>query len=98
VTVKASSDNGHVTIQVSDTGIGISEQDMPHVFDPFFRVYHGPPQGVEGTGLGLSIVKTIVEQHGGTICVESKPGRGSTFSITLPLKQPPPPEAQDGSK
>jgi two-component system sensor histidine kinase/response regulator len=72
-------------IEVSDTGWGIPKTDLPHIFDAFYRVRHNELENVEGSGLGLSIVKTIVEQHGGRVEVESQPGQGSTFRVFLPL-------------
>ncbi|MFC1919500.1 ATP-binding protein [Chloroflexota bacterium] len=76
-------DNGHATVQVSDTGIGISEKDQSHVFD---RFYKGLADGTaHGMGLGLSIAKALVELHSGSISVTSIPEEGSTFSITIPI-------------
>lgn len=69
-----------ILVQITDTGIGIPEEHLPHIFDAFYRVNTDPP----GSGLGLSIVKKIVEAHGGEIWVESEPGKGSTFRFTLP--------------
>jgi len=69
-----------VLVQVQDTGIGIAEDYMLHIFDAFYRV----PGTEKGSGLGLSIAKTIVKAHGGEIWVESTFGKGSTFSFTLP--------------
>lgn len=69
-----------ILVQITDTGIGISNEHLPHVFDTFYRVH----EDSKGSGLGLSIVKKIVEAHGGKIWVESKIGKGSTFSFTLP--------------
>lgn len=71
-----------ILIQITDTGIGIPEEHLPHIFDPFYRVNPDLP----GSGLGLSIVKKIIEAHGGKIWVESKPCKGSTFSFTLPKR------------
>jgi signal transduction histidine kinase len=79
-----------VCIQVTDTGLGISEEDLPHIFDPFYRARQAGREHVEGSGLGLSIVKTVVEQHHGQVTVESTPGKGSTFRVTLPVVQPMP--------
>jgi len=74
-----------VCIRVADTGLGIPEEDLPHIFDPFYRVRYAGHEQVEGSGLGLSIVKTVVEQHHGQVMVESRPGKGSTFRVTLPV-------------
>ncbi len=70
-------------VEVEDTGIGIAEENLPHIFDPFFRV----TSKVIGTGLGLSIAKEIVELHGGKISVQSQPESGSRFSFWLPLSE-----------
>lgn len=75
-------DNGwHLTI--TDTGCGISQQDLPHVFDLFRRVTHSGSHLVHGRGVGLSTVKTIIEHYGGRIWVQSTLGQGSAFHITL---------------
>lgn len=72
--------HGHALVSVSDTGIGISEDAMAHIFDPFFTT----KEPGKGTGLGLSISRGIVRDHGGDIRVESIPGRGATFHMTIP--------------
>lgn len=87
VRVVAATTASHLHIQVIDTGLGIPADDLPHLFDRFYRVRSASHQAIEGTGLGLAIVKTIVEQHGGAVWAESEPGRGSTFSLQLPLGQ-----------
>jgi PAS domain S-box-containing protein len=73
--------DGEVLFWVSDTGSGISADDMPHLFDRFWQ---GRNAGLQGAGLGLPIVKGLVEAHGGRIWVESTPGKGSTFFLTIP--------------
>jgi len=72
-------------IRVCDTGIGIDPDEQKRIFDRFYRVKNEKTRTIPGTGLGLSIVKRIVEAHNGTIDVDSTPGRGSTFSVFLPL-------------
>ena len=79
VTVRLRRQAGQALLEVEDTGLGISGEDLPRIFDPFFTTKAG------GTGLGLAIVHRVVEAHGGRIAVRSEPGRGSTFSVTLPL-------------
>jgi signal transduction histidine kinase len=81
VTVRAVSDGDQVILQVTDTGPGISAADLEHLFDNFWQAQRSDHRGV---GLGLAIAKGVVEAHGGRIWCESTPGRGSTFSFTLP--------------
>lgn len=73
------------TVTVKDTGIGIPEEEMSHIFERFFRGEGPRAMQIAGTGLGLSIVKEIVELHGGRVTVESKVGKGSTFIVWLPV-------------
>lgn len=85
-------DDGRVRFGVSDTGIGIAPGDLPHIFDRFWRADSARTRTGErpGVGLGLAICKWIAEAHGGTIEVQSRPGRGTTFSVTLPAIVSPP--------
>jgi heavy metal sensor kinase len=78
--------DGRVILTVADTGIGIAPGDLPHIFDRFWRADSARTRTGErpGTGLGLAICKWIAEAHGGTIDVQSRPGRGTTFTVTLP--------------
>lgn len=75
-----------VRIDVQDTGVGIAAEQLPHIFEKFFQANNQAYAAVKGTGLGLAIAREIVEAHGGTISVESTLGRGTTFSITLPVR------------
>lgn len=79
------SSNGSALFEIRDTGLGISESDLPHVFERFFRADKARTRQHGGVGLGLSIGKQIVEWHGGTAEVESTPGAGSVFRVRLPL-------------
>jgi PAS domain S-box-containing protein len=74
----------HVCVAVQDTGLGIDPEDVPHLFDRFYRGQQATRSKIRGTGLGLAIVKEIVDLHGGAITVESAVGQGSTFRISLP--------------
>lgn len=78
--------NSSVSIEISDTGIGIPKEHLPRIFERFYRVDKTRSRNLGGTGLGLSIVKHIVITHGGKIDVQSEQGKGSTFSITLPSR------------
>lgn len=75
----------HAIVRVSDTGIGIDPADLPHIFERFYRADRARTRERGGSGLGLAIVQTIVQEHQGTIEVESVPGKGSSFVVKLPL-------------
>jgi two-component system phosphate regulon sensor histidine kinase PhoR len=76
-----------VLVKVSDTGIGISKEDLPRIFERFYKA--DKARAGEGAGLGLAIAKHVVQEHGGNIWAESNEGKGSTFFFTLPLKTSP---------
>ena len=84
ITVATQTHGGSVTVDISDTGIGIAKNDLPHVFERFYKVDRARSGG--GTGMGLAIAKHVVEAHGGKIRVQSEEGKGSTFSFSLSLK------------
>lgn len=77
--------DGMLYIEVSDTGLGIAKEDLPHIFDRSYRVSRSRTPGDNSSGLGLAIAKGIVEKHGGEIGCESKPGQGSRFAVKLPV-------------
>jgi two-component system NtrC family sensor kinase len=89
ITVRAHHRNGRVRIEIADTGRGIPPEVLTRIFEPFFTT---KPVG-EGTGLGLSLCRGIIEDHGGTITVDSVPGAGTTFTVELPIVAPPRPVA-----
>ncbi len=83
VSISASRSDGGVRVDVADTGIGIPSEDMPRIFERFYRVDKARSRELGGTGLGLAIVKHIIQGHSGRMHVESVPGKGSTFSFSL---------------
>jgi two-component system phosphate regulon sensor histidine kinase PhoR len=98
ITIALEEHGNFVKVAVTDTGIGIKQEDIPRIFDKFYRVKSPETRYITGTGLGLAIVKSIVDDHLGSIAVESVQGKGTTFSVLLPktespsrLSVPPPP-------
>lgn len=85
VTIKAYAQDGEIRVQVVDTGMGIPASDQPHIFEKFYRVRGDHMAEIKGTGLGLAITKGIVEKHNGRIWLESVFGKGSTFTVALPI-------------
>ena len=85
VEVRLSRRNEKVVIEVQDTGSGIAPEDLPHIFDRFYRADESRARVTGGRGVGLAIARSAVEAHGGTISVESRSGQGSCFTVTLPL-------------
>jgi len=85
VILSADRTEAHAVIRVADTGVGIAPEEQNKIFDRFYRVEKGRSRDMGGSGLGLSIAQWIVGLHHGTIAVESEPGAGSTFIVTLPL-------------
>ncbi len=86
VTVSLNSDHQYFYVKVTDTGIGIAEEDQARVFERFFRVDKARARETGGSGLGLAIANEIVEKHHGTIKIHSKEGEGTTFNVRIPLK------------
>jgi heterodisulfide reductase subunit C len=87
VQVSVGRDDGKAFVEVMDTGIGISSDNLPRIFSKFFRVRERQTADIVGTGLGLPIVKALVDGHSGEIKVDSEVGRGSTFTVLLPLAE-----------
>src|SRR5205807_10584958 len=75
----------HAVLEVADSGLGISTDDLPHVFERFYRADKARSRQMGGTGLGLSIVRSICLAHGGQVTVNSTEGRGSRFRVVLPV-------------
>jgi two-component system, OmpR family, phosphate regulon sensor histidine kinase PhoR len=90
VCVRLDGADGRAVIQVNDTGQGIPAGELPRVFERFYRVDKARARQTGGTGLGLAIVRHVAEAHGGTVRVDSELGRGSAFTVTLPMAGPPP--------
>jgi signal transduction histidine kinase len=87
VIVRLQQQNGEVCLDIEDTGIGLSPIDQPFLFTRFFRAQTDLSYEVAGLGLGLFITRSIVEGHDGRVWAESHPGKGSTFSLALPMAQ-----------
>jgi two-component system, OmpR family, phosphate regulon sensor histidine kinase PhoR len=87
VRVEVAESDGHATLTVTDSGIGIPSRDLPRIFERFYRVDQARSRETGGTGLGLSIARHVAEQHGGSIEAESELGSGSTFRVRLPMRR-----------
>jgi signal transduction histidine kinase/CheY-like chemotaxis protein len=88
IAVSLRAEDDEVVLRVADTGVGIPADELPALFDRFHRVADSPARSREGTGLGLALVRELVELHGGTVAVQSRPGAGSTFTVRLPFGEP----------
>lgn len=86
VEVQVLEEGGEFRLTVVDTGPGIAPEDLPHIFDRFYRADKSRSRGTGGSGLGLAIVRSLVELHGGRVTAESAPGQGSRFTVSLPIE------------
>jgi PAS domain S-box-containing protein len=84
IEVSAERRDGHVALRVRDTGTGIASEDVPHLFERFYRVRNARSRTHEGSGIGLALVQELARLHGGSVEVVSSPGAGSTFTVTIP--------------
>lgn len=87
VTVNVSADQGRLLVDVTDTGIGMNDEDRQHIFEKFYRAKDRRVGKITGSGLGLTIAREVIRLHGGDITVESELDKGSTFSLTLPITE-----------
>jgi two-component system NtrC family sensor kinase len=85
ITISSVVEKNQIILRFGDSGIGVPALDLPYIFDKFYRASNAGNE-VTGTGLGLAIVKSIVENHSGRIWIDSTPGKGTTFTIVLPLR------------
>jgi two-component system phosphate regulon sensor histidine kinase PhoR len=103
VLVRAQGQGDHVVLEVTDNGAGIPRSEHNRIFDKFYRIDDRLSRSREGSGLGLAIVKHTVRAHSGTIQVQSAPGQGSTFRVSLPVRRPgsssyPPPSSRSSKE
>ena len=84
ISIRISRMDDQIMVSVTDCGIGIPSEHLPYIWDKFYRVSSSSTEKVAGTGLGLAITRQIVTMHRGTVHIQSEPGKGSTFSFTLP--------------
>ena len=86
IDITTNQNNGSISINIADQGVGITEEDLPHIFNDFYSGI-ARPEGERSSGVGLAITKRIIKAHNGTISVESRLGKGSAFSIQLPVPE-----------
>jgi PAS domain S-box-containing protein len=98
VDVRVRSDRGSAIIEVRDTGMGIAADEQEHLFERFYRTAAATEQAIPGTGLGLAISRAIVEAHGGQITVASEEGAGTTFRVSIPIRQALQPEPTESER
>lgn len=88
VTVRVSGADDGARLEVADTGVGVPDGALPHLFDRFYRARTTAPRPAPGLGLGLTIVRAIARAHGGDVTVDSRLGEGTTFTVSLPARAP----------
>lgn len=88
VTVTTVQDDEAITIRIADTGIGIEPEDLPHIFEPYYRGRSALESGIAGSGIGMGVVRAIVDDHSGTVSAASEPGTGTTVTVRLPRLDP----------
>ncbi|MDP2116220.1 MAG: ATP-binding protein, partial [Brevundimonas sp.] len=91
-------DEDRLRVAVTDTGIGIAAEDLTRLARPFEQVEGQHSKTTQGTGLGLALTKSLIELHGGTLSIESEPGRGTTVSFDLPIRRPGQPVKSDSTR
>ncbi len=80
--------NGFMDLAVQDRGLGIPSDEQQKMFEKFYRGNNAVARRIRGSGIGLSITKNVAEMHGGDVLVESEPGKGSTFTLRIPIRPP----------
>ena len=94
LTIRGWRANGAIEVAIADTGEGMRPEQMSHLFEPFYTT----KAGQKGTGLGLALSYSIVQRHGGAIRVESEPGKGSTFTVSIPIRSAPDQAQQEAKR
>ena len=89
MSIEVKGDGAFIGVSIADTGIGIPDADLPHIFEEFYRADNARAIERDGTGLGLAFAKQVVERHGGRIWARSNPNGGATFTFTLPRDMSP---------
>jgi two-component system phosphate regulon sensor histidine kinase PhoR len=85
IRVRVAQDNGYIKLSVQDHGLGIDAAEQEKIFEKFYRGSNAVSRKIRGSGIGLSLTRSVAEMHGGDVLVESQPGRGSTFTIRIPI-------------
>jgi len=94
LTIRVSQSNGCVRLSVTDHGMGIPEKEREKIFEKFYRGENAIRRKIRGSGIGLSLIRQVAERHGGEVLVDSAPGKGSTFTLQIPVREPPPDDSR----